>query len=115
MTVYFRIMEKAYKLKEAREEEQRKFVEDAYARQWRDACDDARTLDSVALTKYMNNQRLQQLEEKMRAKEQLTLEENRFVASWKQQVAEMEEEENKAKEKRLQAELDTKDLIKNQV
>ena len=48
-----RIKERAYALKEAREEARQKFVDAAYKNQWRDACDDARTLDSKAVTRFM--------------------------------------------------------------
>mmetsp|Transcript_2981 Transcript_2981/g.4283 ORF Transcript_2981/g.4283 Transcript_2981/m.4283 type:complete len:476 (-) Transcript_2981:1321-2748(-) len=43
-----RIREKAYRLKEQRERERQQYVAECYERQWRDACDDARTIDSKA-------------------------------------------------------------------
>ena len=56
-------MERAYALREAREKERLRIVREKYDEQWRDACDDARTLDSKAMTRYMNEQRLQQIQD----------------------------------------------------
>lgn len=42
------IRTKAYQLKEKRELERQSYVKQCYDRQWRDACDEARTLDSKA-------------------------------------------------------------------
>jgi hypothetical protein len=66
-------MERAYALRDAREEERRKYVQECYDRQWRDACDDARLLDSKALVNYMSKERLAQIQEKVRRRQQLTL------------------------------------------
>jgi hypothetical protein len=56
-------MERAYALRDAREKERLRIVRDKLDEQWRDACDDARTLDSKAMTKFMNEQRLQQIQD----------------------------------------------------
>jgi len=44
-----RIRERAYLLKNQRESERKNFVKEMYDKQWRDACDDARSLDSQAI------------------------------------------------------------------
>ena len=59
-------MAKAYQLRDKREAERQSAVQAKYDQQWRDACDDARTLDSKAMTIHMNKLRLQQIEEKKR-------------------------------------------------
>ena len=51
--VQARIMKKAYALRDARESAREKFIKGCYDAQWRDACDDARSLDSKAMTKFM--------------------------------------------------------------
>jgi len=43
-----RIRTRAYELKAKREAERQKFVKECYERQWRDACDDLRAIDSKA-------------------------------------------------------------------
>lgn len=47
------MIERAYALRDARENERRKIVEEKTQQQWRNACDDVRILDSKALTHYM--------------------------------------------------------------
>lgn len=42
----------------------RQYVQECYDRQWRDACDDARTLDSKANTEWVSAQRWEQVAEK---------------------------------------------------
>ena len=49
----FRIYERAYALRDARENERRKTVDQKYHEQWRESCDEVRTLDSRALTIHM--------------------------------------------------------------
>lgn len=39
-------------------------MQECYDRQWRDACDDARTLDSKANTEWVTSQRWEQVAEK---------------------------------------------------
>jgi uncharacterized protein YaiI (UPF0178 family) len=48
-----RMIERAYALRDARENERRKIVKEKTQQQWRNACDDVRILDSKALTQYM--------------------------------------------------------------
>lgn len=42
-----------------------KYVQECYDRQWRDACDDARTLDSKANTEWVTAQRWEQVAERV--------------------------------------------------
>ena len=60
-----RIMKKAYALRDEREFTRNAHVQRAYERQWRDANDDSRTLNSDAMTKYMANERKQQMVDKL--------------------------------------------------
>jgi hypothetical protein len=77
-----RIMERAYALRDARESERQKIVAAAYDQQWRDSCDDARTLDSKTLDKYMNSERLRQIQEKKDRNERLSANENEWLKEW---------------------------------
>ena len=108
-------MDKAYKLKQDREREKEKYIDDCYDRQWRDACDDARTLDSAALTTFMANQRMDQLEDKKRQNQRLTEEETLWLTNWRKQLAIMEQEEIERQQHRKMAEVMTKEEIKEQV
>ena len=94
-----RIMERAYALRDKRDKAREEYIQECYNRQWRDACDDARLLDSLALTKHMSDGRLAQIEEKKRLKQALTAEENAYIEEWKKQLA-LTEEASKAKDAR---------------
>lgn len=110
-----RIMERAYALRDAREKERLETVRAKYDLQWRDACDDARALDSVAMTTFMANQRLQQMEEKKRLKLGLSAEENAFVNEWKRQLAIDEQLEREKQEEHRRLEKNTQTLIRAQM
>lgn len=111
----FRIMERAYALRDAREKERMAIVKQKYDAQWRDACDDARTLDSKAMTLYMNQERLRQIEEKRQRKKELSSAENAFVDEWTRQMDALaaRDEEKKATRRRIDAE--TSAEIKKQI
>jgi hypothetical protein len=110
-----RVREKAYKLKENREREKESYLEDCYDRQWRDACDDARTLDSAALTTFMANQRMAQLEEKKRTNQKISEEESSWLVSWRKQLELMEQQEIEKQQNRKMAEVMTKEQLQEQV
>ena len=108
-------MEKAYALKDAREAERQKLVQDSYDRQWRDACDDARTLDSAATTKFMADERARQIQEKINTQQRLTQEENNFLITWKKNIQLMEEQEIRIQKARKEAEMSTRNWVSDQV
>lgn len=110
-----RIMERAYALKDARENERKEFVKQRYDQQWRDANDDARTLDSKAMLKYMSRERLAQIEEKQRRREQLSADEDVAFAEWNRQLEAMAERDRLKKEAIRNADRKTKEDLKQQV
>jgi hypothetical protein len=79
-------MAKAYALRDAREGARGELVKQKYDLQWREACDDARTLDSKAMTLYMNTERLRQIEEKKLRHLKLSDQEGAFLSEWTKQV-----------------------------
>lgn len=110
-----RIRERAYALKDMREQARQQFVQEKYDQQWRDANDDARSLDTKALTLYMSKERLAQIEEKRRLKEKLTEEEDLQYAEWNRRLDEMAERDRQKKEAIRQADVKTKQDLANQV
>lgn len=110
-----RVMEKAYELKLNREQEKQRFIQDCYDRQWRDSNDEARTLDSAALQTFCNNERMQQLEEKSRSNQKLTIEENEWLQQWRRQLDLMEQQEIGDRAYRFNNEVMTKEQIKEQI
>lgn len=102
-----RIMEKAYALRDARESARNAYVKDCYDRQWRDACDDARTLDSIATTKFMAKERMNQIHDKIIRNESLNANENSFLDEWKRQLELIESKDRAKSEFRHRSDMET--------
>lgn len=113
--VSFRIMERAYKLRDERERARNEHVKNSLDKQWRDACDDARTLDSEALLKLVSKERQEQIEKKMALKQKLTAEEREHTAAWLKHVEEMEKIEMQKDIDRITNDRQTASLISLQV
>ena len=109
------IMERAYALRDRREKSRADYVKTALDAQWRDACDDARTLDSVAMLQFVKDERLAQIEEKKRRKERLSVAENDFYNAWQQHLAEYDRKEHEKLAKRESDQKSTLDSITGQV
>mmetsp|Transcript_5712 Transcript_5712/g.7878 ORF Transcript_5712/g.7878 Transcript_5712/m.7878 type:complete len:487 (+) Transcript_5712:109-1569(+) len=88
-----RMKERALALAAAREEKRKAFVEDAYNRRWRDACDDARALDSKAMLDYVVDKRQEQLLEKELRSQIEKEEEQKYLAMVMQNVSLLEAKE----------------------
>jgi hypothetical protein len=108
-------MERAYKLRDERERVRNEHVKSSLDHQWRDACDDARKLDSEALLKLVSNERQIQIEKKVALKEKLTGEEKIQTAAWLQHVEAMEAIEAKKDNDRAVNERQTASFISLQV
>lgn len=109
------IMERAYALRDRREKSRADYVKTALDAQWRDACDDARTLDSVAMLQFVKDERLAQIEEKKRRKERLSVAENDFYNAWQQHLAEYDRKEHEKLAKRESDQKSTLDSITGQI
>ncbi|CAM9184503.1 unnamed protein product [Heterosigma akashiwo] len=90
-------------IKAAREEKRQAFVQDAYDRRWRDACDDARALDSQALLDFVAQERLSQLSEKGRRKAEEKELDEQYMAGVMGHVAALELKERGVQEALRQA------------
>lgn len=110
-----RIMQRAYALRDAREKERQEFVRQRYDDQWRDSCDDARTLDSKAMLLYMNQERLRQIQEKVSRKQDLSKQENSFLAEWNRQLDELERRDREKNENRQRVNNETSAAIRKQI
>lgn len=108
-------MERAYALRDTREKQRQELVNQKYAQQWRDSCDDARTLDSKATTLFMNQERLRQIREKMEMKKQLSSQENDFLAEWTRQLEEIERREKEKEYNHLLIEKETAAEVRRQM
>jgi hypothetical protein len=81
-----RIMERAYLLRDKRENAKKESVQRSLDAQWRDACDDARTLDSKAMTQFVAQERQKQIADKVVRDAALNGDENSFLVEWKIQL-----------------------------
>jgi hypothetical protein len=89
-----RIRTRAHILKADRERDRKEFVKQAYDKQWRDACDDARTLDSAALmTKLMEDRRDRVNYGENEGKKKAAEDAAKHAADWKLQMAALDEKE----------------------
>jgi len=110
-----RIMERAYALRDARESARQKIVQEKYDQQWRDACDDARTLDSKALSQFMNDERKRQIEEKRLHKIKTSQNEDDFLAEWNRQLDEVARRDKEKQDNRKRVAMETSNDIKRQM
>jgi predicted nucleic acid-binding protein len=113
--IFCRIMERAYALRDQRERIRENLVKEALDRQWRDACDDARTLDSEALLALCDKERREQMAEKARKKAELKNSENNFNDEWLEHVTRLENAEKEKDAKRRHLEEVNKDKLREQV
>lgn len=108
-------MERAYKLRDAREATKNATIKAKLDMQWRDACDDARTLDSKAMTIFMNKERLKQIEEKKLRNQQLSGQENAFVDEWTRQMDALAQRDAEKQAYRKRVDAETSEAIKQQM
>ena len=110
-----RIMERAYALRDAREKARNDYVKKRLDDQWRDSCDDARTLDSKAMLLFMNQERLRQIEEKRQRKQMLSKQEDSFLAEWNRQLDELARRDAEKEEYRRKIDKETSQAIRQQI
>lgn len=110
-----KIMERAYALRDAREKARLAYVKQRLDDQWRDACDDARTLDSKAAVLYMNQERLRQIQEKRDKKQALSHQEDKFFEEWNRQLAEMEKRDREKLEFKHRMDQETSMGLRKQI
>lgn len=110
-----RIMERAYALRDARERDRQEYVKKRYDDQWRDSCDDARTLDSKAMVKFIHKERVRQIHEKVDRKSELSAQENNFLEEWNRQLDAIAKRDAEKDEYRRRIDRETSEAIKAQV
>ena len=101
-----RIMRKAFALRDARESARQEYVTAAYQRQWRDANDDSRTLNSNELSKFMAAERMKQTEDNARKREQEDGDNEEFLAEWQRQLDAIAAKDQAKQDRRHKANMD---------
>ena len=110
-----RIMKKAYALKNARDTARQSYVEKAYERQWRDANDDSRTLNSNELTKFMAAERAAQMQDNIRKKQQEGSDNDDFLKEWQKQLDAIAAKDTAKQEKRHRANMAQAEGLRQQM
>lgn len=101
-----RIMGKAYALRDARETARLEYVHEAYKRQWRDANDDSRTLNSNEMTKFMGRERIRQMQDNIEKKSKEGSDNEAFLKEWQRQLDVIEAKDQAKQERRRKANMD---------
>ena len=108
-------MERAYALRDKRESERLAFVQKCYDQQWRDACDDARTLDSKAMDMFLGQDRIATIQEKLRKKQELAGIEMHWLDLYNKHCEELEAAEKAKDDFRIKAAKDLQEGLRRQV
>jgi biopolymer transport protein ExbB/TolQ len=108
-------MERAYELRDAREKSRQEYVQKRLDDQWRDSCDDARTLDSKAMVKFLNQERLRQIQDKVDRNQKLSSQENSFLEEWNRQLEELAKRDKEKNEYRRRIDKETSDAVRAQI
>ena len=92
-----RLVKEARRLKSEREEKRRAFAETQLERQWQDACDDIRTIDSHFFKQHCNTEVVRQIEDKKVRREDAAAEKKRWADEWeRERLKAVEKEDNKS-------------------
>jgi hypothetical protein len=108
-------MERAYELRDAREKSRQEYVQKRLDDQWRDSCDDARTLDSKAMVKFLNQERLRQIQDKVERNQKLSSQENNFLEEWNRQLEELAKRDMEKNGHRRRIDKETSDAVRAQI
>jgi len=111
-----RIRARAHLLKDQREAERQRFVKEMYDKQWRAACDDARTLDSNAVVEKLVRDRkaavnYREGDGKVKAAEEAAHQ----AALWKKQMDELDAKEKADQKKRHDRNVSNRESLDEQV
>ena len=106
------IRDKAIRLKEKREKERQDFVNECYARQWRDGCDELRALNAKAVTAKVMRDRTYAFDTKIGNKPKEDIEDTKRS---KEKEVEIKQNEEKTKLKVMQKNFETKTALDSQV
>lgn len=113
-----RLIANARQFKEERERKRQDFVQQQYERQWKDGCDDLRTIDSGFFNLHCAGEVQRQIEEKELRKEDARREKQRWDDLWElerqKKIASEDENARKRREALYQNRRDLKDQVDQQ-
>jgi hypothetical protein len=108
-------MERAYALRDRREQERRKYVDDCYEERWREECDDVRDLDGKALSVFMAAERQKQVADKAIRDKENEATENAYYAAWEKQLEKLAAADDAKKDKAKANNMKTFEGLKEQM
>lgn len=109
-----RIMERAYKLRDDREAKRMEYVRKCYDEQWRDACDEARTLDSQAMLQWVKEERLKRINDNIQGYE-MTDEEKRIEKEFQINNEKLDKAEQDKKDYMINSSKYTQEELRRQI
>lgn len=109
------MLERAYAFRDAREAARKKLIQDKLDALWRDGCDDARSLDSKELNRFMGAERQRQIADKENRRKDAAAVETVFLSEWTKQLNVMEEKDRAKQDARSRANADTAAGLEQQI
>lgn len=110
-----RLVKEARRLKSEREEKRKAFADEQLERQWKESCDDLRTIDSAFFKIHCNTEVLKQIEDKKLRKEYDLSDKQRWASEWESERLKNVSLEDGKSLKRHQALLENRRDLKNQM
>ena len=110
-----RLVKEARRLKTEREDKRRAFADEQLERQWKEGCDDLRTIDSSFFKQHCNTEVLKQIDDKKQRRAGTQQEKDRWAADWENERQKALGADARQSESRSQALLDNRRDLKAQM
>jgi hypothetical protein len=110
-----RLVKEARRLKSEREDKRRAFADEQLERQWKEGCDDLRTIDSQFFKIHCNTEVLKQIDDKQVRRGNAQLDKQRWAAEWEAERLKKVQQEDTKQLHRHHALLENRRDLKNQM
>lgn len=110
-----RLVKEARRLKAEREDKRRAFAEAQLERQWKDGCDDLRTIDSAFFKLHCSSEVRKQMDDKQRRQAEEEAEKQRWAQEWENERLRRVAEEDARAARRQNDLLDNRRALKQQM
>ena len=110
-----RLVKEARRLKSEREDKRRAFADEQLERQWKEGCDDLRTIDSQFFKIHCNTEVLKQIDDKQVRRGNAQVDKQRWAAEWEAERLKKVQQEDSKQLHRHHALLENRRDLKNQM
>ncbi len=110
-----RLVKEARRLKTEREDKRRAFADEQLERQWKEGCDDLRTIDSSFFKQHCSSEVQKQIEEKKGRRANSEAEKQRWAGEWESERLKRVDAEERKNAQRANALLDNRRDLKQQL